>query len=154
MKRIFHIAAPLTAVVLTVNLLGGLQGNLLSEVAQAKAPKATLDSMEVWCDATVISGHIDVPAPYVRLNVSTSTPITTIADIVVPVQPDGSFTGTAYYPLQPANSHLVGFYTEWDGSQGLDSTMWGEDCVAPTSRPTLLAPANSSTTGNNFPTFD
>jgi hypothetical protein len=111
----------------------GIQSNLHAEAVRPKPPQATLDSMQVGCAATIITGHVNVSAPYVRLNVSTAAyPITTIADVTAPVQPDGSFTVIATYPLQPAGTHLIGYYGEWTGSEWVNgAAVWGADCISP-----------------------
>jgi Tol biopolymer transport system component len=88
-------------------------------------------SVEVTCSWTRVSGYIQMTAPYVRVTVSTSSfPITEIGSAVGPVQSDGSYTVTVTYAAQPAGTHLIGGYGEWDGSWWLrPATTFGADCA-------------------------
>jgi hypothetical protein len=75
---------------------------------------------QVTCSWTGVSGRIDPSIPYMRLTISQSNPIKEIGAVVVPVQPDGSFSAIATYPLQPEGSLLIGAIGEWDGSWWLN----------------------------------
>ena len=74
---------------------------------------------QVTCSWTGVSGHVEIPAPYVRLTISQSNPIREIGSVVVPVQPDGSFSAIATYPLQTEGTLLLGAIGEWNGSSWL-----------------------------------
>jgi hypothetical protein len=128
MRRIITITTLFIVSITTMNILGGFQAGFRSGIAPAKAAggdgaapsmvrKATADSMQVWCDATSISGHVQVSAPYVRMMVHRAHPaIEQIAEVTVPVQPDGSYHAVAGYLQEPDGALLIVAFGEWNGS--------------------------------------
>jgi hypothetical protein len=89
------------------------------------------NGVTVTCTRTTVIGMVDPRASYVRATVNLASNLNIqLAQAVVGIQPDGSFSVTLTYPAQPAGTRLIVAFGEWDGAKFTKpATLLGQDCT-------------------------
>lgn len=110
--------------------LAALLALLLVGLVVQTVNAATITTLAVRCQYTLVRGSIEVSAPFVRVQVVRADDLSNVLETrVVQVRGDGSYAALLQYTAQPHGTGLIVSVGEWDGANYVQpATLVGRNC--------------------------